>query len=167
MANQPPSKGFWASIADGFAERRKERKRKSEEFVENIFTLGAAGAILGGQLPPDIDKALGPEGKMKIAADLLAPGSLEEKRAALKREQAQMREQERKANEPVPPKEQYRREAERAAQEHFGRKAAFQAEGQRLIADFMTNRSAGLSAEEIRREIQNINDWVQRKIDEI
>lgn len=169
MANQTPPKGFWASIADtlGIGQSPEERQRRRDERSEEMFKGLAALFVMGDGLPDDIAKELGPKGKVKLANSLLEPGSLEEKLATLKREQAQMREQERKASEPVPPEEQYRREAERAAQQHFGRQAAYQAEGQRRIAEFLKERSAGLSADEIRREIQNINDWVQRQIDEL
>ena len=156
MANE--SKGFWGSLADGIAEKRQERARKKQEFIEDVFGLLGAGAVLGGKLPKDLDQALGPEGKVQLARSLVD-------RDYAKQERERLREEERRANQPLPLEEQYRRDAEHEAQQHFGKKAAYQAEGQRRIAEFLKHRSAGLSSDAIRREIENINDWVQRKID--
>jgi hypothetical protein len=160
MADHTSPKGFWGSLADGIAEKRKEHERKKKETTENIFRTLGAFAVLSGDLPKDIDKALGPEGKIQLANSLLESDSR-------KKERERLREEERKARQPIPLEEQYRREAEREAQQHFGKKAAYQAEGQRRIAEFLKERSAGLSGEQIKREIENINDWVQRKIDEL
>lgn len=170
MTDQTPRKGFWDSLADRLSQwqtehksKREERERKSMESDDRMLQALGALVIMGGGLPEDIDKALGPENKVTLASVLLSPGSSEEKLAALKREQ----EQERKANKPPSPEEQYQREAEREMGHDFGRRAAYQAAGQRRIAEFLKTGAAGLTPEEVKREIENINDWVQRKIDEL
>lgn len=161
----PPPKGFWASIKDtlGIGLTPEEKEKREETFARGI----AAMWLLSDDLAPKIDRVGSPEEKLRLANMFLDPSvDLDKELRRLKREDARLRKEEKVANQPVSPEEEYRRKMERDAQEHFGKIAAIQSVGQQRLAD-LKKRSSGLSPQEIERETQNINDWVQRKIDEL